>query len=191
MDERLKEQIAAAAIEEGLADIVYSRTDSAIGELLVARSAKGLCRIAFAEEDEDEVLGSLAAMVGPRVIRSAAATAELTEALVAYLAGETAVLDLPVDLSLVASPFQKKVLTTLARRVGRGQVTTYGELARRTGHPRAARAAGTACARNPVPLVVPCHRVIQTSGAIGAYGGQVWRKRYLLELEGALPAGNP
>jgi methylated-DNA-[protein]-cysteine S-methyltransferase len=92
---------------------------------------------------------------------------------------------LPVDLSLVASPFRREVLETLRRTVGPGHTTRYGTLAARAGHPRAARAVGTTMARNPVPIVVPCHRVLPGSGGIGAYGGGPDRKRALLELEGS------
>jgi methylated-DNA-[protein]-cysteine S-methyltransferase len=92
----------------------------------------------------------------------------------------------PVDLSLVAAPFRRAVLETLHDSVARGQVVTYGALARRAGNPRAFRAAATACARNPVPIVVPCHRVVPAGGGIGRYGGGPERKRALLELEGAL-----
>ncbi len=92
---------------------------------------------------------------------------------------------MPVDLGLIKSAFQRQVLTTLQREVPRGKVTTYGELAGRIGHPRVARAAGSACARNPIPIVLPCHRVVPAGGTLGNYGGEVWRKRYLLDIEGA------
>ena len=100
--------------------------------------------------------------------------------------GERDQLDLPVDLRLMAAPFRRRVLETLHRDVGRGETVTYGALAARAGNPRAARAVGTACARNPVPLVVPCHRVLPGSGGIGNYGGGPERKRALLTLEGVL-----
>ena len=104
----------------------------------------------------------------------------------AYFEGEADPHGLPVDLSLVAAPFRHVVLETLHDTVGRGEVVTYGALAQRAGNPRAHRAAATACARNPVPIIVPCHRVVPAAGGIGAYGGGPERKRALLELEGAL-----
>jgi methylated-DNA-[protein]-cysteine S-methyltransferase len=110
------------------------------------------------------------------------------DALSAYLEGDTDSLALPVDLRLARAPFRRAVLETLHREVGRGATISYGALAMRSGHPRAARAVGTACARNPVPLVVPCHRVLPSSGGVGQYGGGVARKLALLELEGALPS---
>jgi methylated-DNA-[protein]-cysteine S-methyltransferase len=111
------------------------------------------------------------------------------EALQAYLDGEReADLELPYDLRLVRSPFRRAVLEALHRDVHRGETIRYGELAARAGNPRAARAAGTACATNPVPIVVPCHRVLPAGGGVGSYGGGPPRKVALLELEGALPA---
>ena len=107
------------------------------------------------------------------------------DTLSAYLEGEGDTLELPVDLRFVHAPFRREVLETLHDTVRRGEVVTYGKLAERSGRPRAFRAAATACARNPVPLVVPCHRVVPTGGGIGNYGGGAARKRALLELEGA------
>jgi O-6-methylguanine DNA methyltransferase len=107
-----------------------------------------------------------------------------------YLEGDLAHPDLPYDLSMVRSEFRREVLETLARDVGPGQVVTYGGLAARVGHPKAARAAGTACATNPVPLVVPCHRVLPGGGGVGNYGGGAHIKRTLLELEGSMPRGS-
>jgi len=104
----------------------------------------------------------------------------------AYLEGDDDTLELPVDLGLVHAPFRREVLETLHDTVRRGEVVTYGALAERSGRPRAFRAAASACARNPVPIVVPCHRVLPGSGGIGNYGGGAARKRVLLELEGAL-----
>lgn len=178
-------RVAAAAVDEGSADVVYATVATPIGRLLVAQTPSGICRVAFAEEPEDAVLHELAARVSPRVVASAVTVAPALEALAAYLEGEAVSLDLPVDLSLVRSPFGLKVLGAL-REVPRGEVTTYGRLAGVIGHPRASRATGTALGRNPVPIVVPCHRVVPGSGGVGKYGGRAWRKQKLLELEGAL-----
>jgi methylated-DNA-[protein]-cysteine S-methyltransferase len=179
------ERLGSAAMAEGLADAVYDHADSAIGRLLVVQSARGFCRIGFAEEPEDAILAGVAHRLGPRVLRSRLETAIAREELEAYLEGERAGFDLPVDLALARSPFQLDVLTEL-RRVPRGEVTTYGSLAARIGRPGAVRATGTALGRNPIPIVVPCHRVVPSSGGVGNYGGGPERKRVLLELEGAL-----
>ncbi len=126
--------------------------------------------------------------IGGRVVRSATETQMVRDALAAYLEGDPTELSFPVDLSLMHSGFRRTVLEHL-RKVGRGHVITYGELARRAGSPRAARAVGTACATNPVPLIVPCHRVLPSGGGVGNYGGGPEKKVFLLELEGALGAG--
>ena len=177
------ERFAADAVRQGLVDVLYTRVRTPIGKLLLGVTDKGLCRVAFEEEREEETLAELAAKLGPRVVLSNEETAEFRETVAAYLEGESTDLSLPFDLSLVPSQFRRDVLETLYG-VPRGEVVTYGELARRVAHPRAARAAGSACARNPVPLVVPCHRVVPGSGGVGNYGGGAHRKRWLLELEG-------
>jgi methylated-DNA-[protein]-cysteine S-methyltransferase len=185
LDTKFLERFAQAASKEGITDVVYGRVSTKIGDLVVAQTDKGLCRVAFSEEDDDEVIDELAERIGARIVESQGLTKDVRETLTRYLAGSTTTLDMPVDMRLVAAPFQKKVLTTL-RRVPRGSVTTYGQLASRIGHPGAARATGTALGKNPIPIVVPCHRVIQGTGRIGGYGGQPWRKEFLLRLEGAL-----
>ncbi len=187
LTDSLLESLASAALREGLADAVFTRLPTPIGRLLVVQGPRGIVRIGFEEEPEDALLAQVAARLGPRLIASDRELASVREALGAYFEGEGDRLDLPVDLELVAAPFRRRVLETLHREVGRGEVVTYGALAERSGNPRAARAVGTACARNPVPLVVPCHRVLPGSGGIGAYGGGPERKRVLLALEGALP----
>ena len=183
LDPEMLERLAAAAIDEGLADVVFDRIDTPIGELLVAQSRTGLCKVAFDDEAQDEVLVKLARSIGPRVLVSHSETEKARDELAAYFEGETVEFDVPVDFSLVSSDFQKKVLEALTD-VPRGETTTYGHLADAIGHPRASRATGTALGRNPIPIVVPCHRVLPGSGRIGGYGGGPWRKEYLLELEG-------
>jgi methylated-DNA-[protein]-cysteine S-methyltransferase len=187
----LLESVAAAAVQEGLADAVFTRLASPLGRLLVVQGPQGLVRISFEEEPEDATLAGVAAALGPRIVGSDRELAEVRDALSAYLEGETEDLNVPVDLRLMAAPFRRRVLETLHRDVGRGDTVTYGALAARAGNPRAARAVGTACARNPVPLVVPCHRVLPGSGGIGAYGGGPERKRALLELEGVISTPLP
>jgi len=184
----LLESLASAAVAEGLADAVFTRLRTPIGRLLVVQGPAGLCRIGFEEEPEDRALAEVAARYGPRIVASDAELAAVRDALAAYLEGDgTDLRDLRVDLSLVPTPFRREVLETLRREVGPGDTTRYGALAARAGRPKAARAVGTTMATNPVPLVVPCHRVLPGSGGIGAYGGGPERKRALLELEGALP----
>jgi methylated-DNA-[protein]-cysteine S-methyltransferase len=184
LDERFLERFASAAMSEGLVDAAFAELDTPIGRLTVVRTETGVCRVAFAEEEPDEVLAQVAGVVGPRVISAPAELRPIADAIEAYLEGETSSLDLPVDMSLVRSDFHRKVLEAL-RTFHRGEVATYSALAARIGRPRAVRATGTACARNPVPIVVPCHRVLPASGGVGNYGGGAERKRWLLSLEGA------
>ena len=184
LPDALLESVAAAAVREGLADAVFTRLKSPIGRLLVVQGERGVVRVGFEDEPEDRVLAEVAARFGPRLVGSDRELAPTRDALDAYFAGEGDP-GLPVDLSLVAAPFRHAVLETLHDEVARGQVVTYGDLARRAGNPRAYRAAATACARNPIPILVPCHRVLPGGGGLGAYGGGPERKRALLALEGA------
>jgi methylated-DNA-[protein]-cysteine S-methyltransferase len=182
----LLESVAAAAVRDGLADAVFTRLSTPLGRLLVVQGPAGIVRIGFEEEPEDRALAAVAAALGPRIVASDRELAPAREALSAYLEGEQTELDMPVDLRLMAAPFRRRVLETLHHDVARGHTVTYGALAARAGNPKAARAAGTACARNPVPIVVPCHRVLPGGGGLGGYGGGPARKRALLELEGAI-----
>ena len=186
LPDSLLEAVASAAVREGLADAVFTRLNTPIGRLLVVQGPRGIVRVGFEEEPEDGVLAEVAGRLGPRVIASDRELTTTRDALSAYLEGDEERLELPVDLELVGAPFRRQVLETLRREVARGDVVTYGALAERSGRPRAFRAAATACARNPVPIVVPCHRVVPGSGGIGNYGGGRARKRVLLQLEGAL-----
>jgi methylated-DNA-[protein]-cysteine S-methyltransferase len=185
LSDTLLEAVASAAVREGLADAVFTRLPTPIGRLLVAQGERGVVRVAFESESEDRVLAELAARLGPRIVASDRELADTRDTLDAYFAGEGDPHALPVDLSLVAAPFRHLVLETLHRDVPRGEVVTYGALARAAGNPAAYRAAATACARNPIPILVPCHRVVPVGGGLGGYGGGVERKRALLELEGA------
>ncbi len=187
LPESLLESVASAAVREGLADAVFTRLNTPIGRLLVVNGPDGLVRVAFEEEAEDRALAEVAAALGPRIVASDRELASERDALSAYLEGERPTLeDLPVDLRLMAPPFRHRVLEELHRSVHRGETVTYGQLAARAGNPKASRAVGTACARNPIPIVVPCHRVLPGGGGIGNYGGGPERKRVLLELEGVL-----
>jgi methylated-DNA-[protein]-cysteine S-methyltransferase len=183
----LLDRLASAAVAEGLADAVYTRLRTPIGTLTVVQGPRGVVRVGFEREPVDALLAEVAAGLGPRIVASDRELAATRAALEAYFEGTDETLELPVDLSLVRSAFRRDALEEL-RHVGAGQVVTYGELARRIDHPRAARAIGTACATNPVPIVVPCHRVLPGSGGVGNYGGGPEIKRRLLAHEGALPA---
>jgi methylated-DNA-[protein]-cysteine S-methyltransferase len=185
LPDTLLEAVAAAAVREGLADAVFTRLRTPIGRLLVVQGAGGVVRVGFEEEPDDHVLAEVAARVGPRIVGSDRELAGTRDALDAYFAGEGSPA-VPVDLSLVGAPFRRAVLETLHEDIRHGEIVTYGALAKRTGHPRAARAVGSACAHNPIPIFVPCHRVLPGSGGIGGYGGGPERKRTLLELEGSL-----
>ena len=172
-----------AAAQERLLDVAYDLVDSPIGRLLVAATERGLCRIAYDAEPEQE-LERLARVFGIRVLRSAkpidAARRELDE----YFEGKRRRFDIPVDVALLAD-FNRRVLGELAR-VPYGEVVTYGELAARAARPRAARAVGTVMNRNPLPIVLPCHRVIGANGKLVGYAGGLERKEQLLRLEGAM-----
>jgi methylated-DNA-[protein]-cysteine S-methyltransferase len=185
LSESFLDRLASAAVQEGLADAVYTTLSTPLGRLLVAQGERGVLRIAFEDEPEDVTLAGLAAGAGPRVVRSDRELAATRDAISAYLEGDDDTLDLPVDLSLAHGPFRRSVLEALHRQVPRGEVITYGALAAEAGNPRAVRATGTACATNPVPIVVPCHRVLPATHKLGDYGGGPERKRALLTLEGA------
>ena len=188
LSQTLLESVAAEAVREGVADALFTRVRTPIGTLTVASGDRGIVRIGFDDEPEDRVLAPVANALGPRVLRSDRELAAVREALQAYLEGEREdELDLPYDLTLVRSPVRRTVLEALHREVHRGDTIRYGELAARAGNPKAARAAGTACATNPIPILVPCHRVLPSGGGVGSYGGGPPLKVRLLELEGALP----
>jgi methylated-DNA-[protein]-cysteine S-methyltransferase len=184
LPDTLLEAVASAAVREGLADAIFTRLSTPIGRLLVVQGERGIVRIGFEEEAEDGLLAEVAGRLGPRIVASDRELAVTRDTLSAYLEGDEDTLALPVDLELVHAPFRHKVLETLHDTVARGEVVTYGKLAERSGNAKAFRAAATACARNPVPLVVPCHRVVPSGGGIGNYGGGVRRKEALLRLEG-------
>ena len=179
LDARFREAAAA----EGLLDVAYDLVDTPVGQLLVAVTDRGLCEVSFDPEPEREV-ETLARNFGARVLRSPRPTDEARRQLDEYFAGERQRFDLPVDLRL-AREFAGAVLKELAR-VPYGQLTTYGTLAAKAGRPRAARAVGTIMNRNPVPIVLPCHRVVGSTGKLVGYGGGIERKEQLLRLEGVL-----
>src|SRR5262245_7729007 len=186
LPDTLPEAVAAAAVPAVLADAVSTRLATPIGRLLVVQGERGIVRVGFEDEAEDRLLAEVAARLGPRIVGSDRELAATRDTLDAYFAGEGDPQALPFDLTLVPAPFRHAVLENLHESVPRGSVVTYGKLAERAGNARAFRAAATACARNPIPIVVPCHRVVPAGGGIGNYGGGPERKRALLELEGAI-----
>ncbi len=180
---------ASAAFEArakrlGLIDVGYAAVDSPVGRLLVASTREGLVRVAFPEEPEEHVLEELATL-SPRVLASPRMTETIRRQLDAYFDGATRRFRARIDWSLIPGGFSRRVLEETAR-IPFGAVSTYGTVAKLAGSPRAARAAGNALHENPVPIVVPCHRVVPSTGGIGKYGGQEWRKAFLLRLEGAI-----
>ena len=181
----LPDRLAAGAVAAGEVDAVFGSLETPIGTVTMVQSATGVVRIGFPEEPLERVLESVADALGPRIVESREETADAREALQAALEGDPSAPALAVDFTLVSGVFQRQVLEEL-RRIPFGGVVTYGALAARAGRPRAARAAGSACARNPVPLLVPCHRVVPGSGGVGSYGGGAERKRALLAREGVL-----
>ena len=179
LDRRFRDAAASA----GLLDVAYDFADSPVGTLLVAASARGLCRISF-DPDPERELEALARAFGARVLRSPAPVDGARRELEEYFEGERRAFDLPVDLTPLPD-FQQQVLRELVL-VPYGRVDTYGALARRVGRPRAARAVGGALNRNPIPIVVPCHRIVGASGSLTGYAGGLERKQALLGLEGAI-----
>jgi len=180
---RLHERLAARADEEDLLDVAYRTVDSPVGELLLAATRAGLLRVAFALEGRDAVLERLAGTVSPRILHAPQRLDAVARQLDEYFGGRRRAFDVPVDLRLAAG-FRREVLDHLAE-VPYGRTVSYTELATASGRPRAVRAAASACATNPVPLVVPCHRVLRSDGSLGGYLGGLDAKRTLLDLESA------
>jgi methylated-DNA-[protein]-cysteine S-methyltransferase len=174
----LDARFRAAALAEGLVDVRYDVTESPVGELFIASTERGLCRISYHPEDQDE---QLARVFGVRVVRMP--LDDVRRELDEYFEGRRREFDLPLDLRV--APFHEAVLHELAR-VPYGRTETYGSLAAKVGRPKAARAVGTVMNRNPIPIVLPCHRIIGANGSLTGYGGGLHVKRALLELEGAM-----
>lgn len=182
---RAAELVGVRASRAGLVDVAYATVDTPVGALILATTRTGLVRLAFPEEGLDHVLEDLAASLSPRVLENPRMTDPVRRELDAYFEGRRRIFRAAIDWSLASGRFSRRVLEETAR-IPFGSVSTYGDVAGRAGSPRAARAAGNALHDNPVPIVVPCHRVVPSSGGIGKYGGNEWRKAYLLRLEGAL-----
>lgn len=181
--QRLHAAVLRAAEDRHLLDVAYRTVDTPVGELLLAATSLGLVRVGFACEGLDAVVASLAARVSPRVLRAPRRLDAAARQVEEYFAGRRRRFDLPVDLRLAAG-FRRAVLEKLPE-IGYGSTASYATLAAELGSPRAVRAVGTACARNPVPIVVPCHRVVRSDGTIGNYLGGTEVKRALLDMERA------
>jgi methylated-DNA-[protein]-cysteine S-methyltransferase len=178
---RLHARLVTAAQQAGLVDVAYRTLDSPVGELLLAATQAGLVRVAFTLEDHQQVLAELADQVSPRLLHAPARLDEVARELDQYFAGTRTRFDLPLDFRLSAG-FRREVLARLID-IPYGATASYADIARRAGSPRASRAVGTACATNPLPLIVPCHRVIRSDGSVGNYGGGTDAKLALLALE--------
>ena len=189
---RAAEQLPAAAPDlgeraetEGLLDVAYTWVDSPLGPLVVAATPRGLLRVAYTDRSSpDDVLAELARRVSPRVLEAPARLDGVRRELDEYFAGGRREFETPVDWSQLAG-FTRKILRATAR-IRFGDTSTSAGVATKAGSPRAVRAAGNALGANPVPVVVPCHRVLRTGGALGGYAGGSERKEFLLRLEGVL-----
>lgn len=178
---RLRDGLVDAAVLDGSLDIAYRIVDSPLGSLLLARTPVGLVRVAFALEGFDTVLSELAAAVSPRILEAPGQLEAEARGVDQYFSGEMQTIDLPLDLRLIDG-FRRAVIEHLPS-IAYGRTASYADVAAAIGRPKAVRAVGSACGHNPVPIVVPCHRVVRSDGSIGQYLGGTEAKRVLLALE--------
>ncbi|MBA2241256.1 MAG: methylated-DNA--[protein]-cysteine S-methyltransferase [Solirubrobacterales bacterium] len=183
--DRAAQAFAVAADRAGLVDVAYGRLDTPMGELTLAATEQGVVEVALPNRDPDEVLATLATRISGRVVRLAKRIDPARRELDEYFAGTRREFDLELDWRLAKGGFYGQVLRRISE-VPYGSTLSYGELAGRAGNRRAHRAAGTACGSNPIPILVPCHRILQSGGGTGNYGGGPEMKRRLLRLEGVL-----
>lgn len=181
--DRLHSRLIETAAADGFLDVAYRTLDTPIGPLLLAVTDAGLVRVAFESEDHDLVLEQLASDVSPRILRAPARLDDTARQIDEYFAGTRDAFDVLLDLRL-STGFRREVLDRLPE-IAYGHTASYAQVAALSGRPRAVRAVGTACATNPLPVVVPCHRVIRSDGSIGAYRGGPEAKAVLLALEAA------
>ena len=179
----LHRRLEEGAARAGLLDVAFTTVGTPVGVLLLAATEKGLVRVAYAREDHDAVLQDLARRISPRVLHAPVRLAPAVRQLEEYFAGTRTGFDLPLDRSL-SHGFRRLVQEHLPD-IGYGRTESYGAVARSVGRPQAVRAVGTACATNPLPVVVPCHRVLRGDGGLGGYVGGLEAKAALLELEAA------
>jgi methylated-DNA-[protein]-cysteine S-methyltransferase len=185
--DRLRARLADRADTDGLLDVAYRTMDSPIGPLLLAATPAGLVRVAFECENHDDVLVELSTAISPRILRSSQRVDDVARQIDEYFAGRRRLFEVPVDLQL-SKGFRRTVLTHLME-IPYGERESYTVVARSAGNPRAVRAAGSACATNPIPLVVPCHRVVRSDGTYGRYRGGPEAKHMLLTMEAS--GGHP
>lgn len=176
--------VAEGADQAGLLDVAYSFVDSPLGPLLVAVTPKGIVTLSYPDHDLDRQLERLASAVSPRILESSRATDGIRRELDEYFEGRRQSFEVPVDLSLVHG-FGRRVLEATAR-IPYGQVLSYQQVAEKAGNAKASRATGNALGANPIPIVVPCHRVVRTGGGMGGYTGGIERKVTLLRIEGVV-----
>ena len=179
----LHDGLATRAEEDGVLDVSYRPVDSPFGPLLVAATSDGVVRVAFEREDHEAVLDHLAREVSPRILRSGRRTDEAARQLDEYFAARRRAFDLPVDLRLVHG-FRRSVISHLPD-IAYGSTASYAAVASSAGNPNAARAVGSACSHNPLPVVLPCHRVVRSDGSLGQYLGGAQMKAALLAMEAA------
>jgi len=178
---RLHDQLVVAADTDQLLDVAYRTVDSPVGTLLLAATDQGLVRVAYQLEDHDQVLQTLSERVSPRILHAPRRLDQVARQLAEYFDGDRRDFVLPLDFQL-AHGFRREVLACLVM-IDYGHTETYAQVAAATGHPRAVRAVGTACATNPLPVIVPCHRVLRSDGKLGGYVGGLQTKTALLSLE--------
>ncbi|WP_407445330.1 methylated-DNA--[protein]-cysteine S-methyltransferase [Rhodococcus sp. (in: high G+C Gram-positive bacteria)] len=179
----LHDKLVVDAEAAGLLDVAYRVVDTPVGPLLLASTTVGLVKVAFVAEGEGAVLDELARQIGPRILDAPARLDDAVRQLDEYFGGTRTAFDLPLDFRL-ATGFRREVISRLAD-IEYGRTASYADVAASAGSPRAVRAVGTACARNPLPVVLPCHRVVRTDGGLGQYAGGVEAKQILLRLEAA------
>jgi methylated-DNA-[protein]-cysteine S-methyltransferase len=178
-----------AAARDGLVDVALGTLDSPVGELLVAVTPRGVVYVAFESQDRDELLATFSRRLSPRILTSAKATDPARRELSEYFTGGRRQFDLPLDRRLM-TPFARQVLAATTK-VEFGHVSTYGQIAKRIGRPSASRAVGAALGSNPIPIVVPCHRIVGVGGRLTGYAGGLDRKERLLIFEGSIPPKLP
>jgi methylated-DNA-[protein]-cysteine S-methyltransferase len=178
------ERLARRADAEGLIDVAYANVDSPFGPLLIAATGRGLVRVNLPNYDPEDALEELSARVSPRILEAPARLDDARREFDLYFTGKLTAFDLPIDWRLTGG-FSGRVQRAI-NRIPYGQTRSYADVARSAGNERAVRAAGTACGSNPIPIVVPCHRVLRSGGGLGGYGGGLPMKEELLRLEGVL-----
>jgi len=181
--ERLHRRLVETVTSDGILDVAYTIIDTPVGSLLLAATEKGLARVAYASEDHDKVLGDIANTLSSRILRAPQRLDRVAREIDEYFIGTRKTFDLQLDMSL-SSGFRQRVQCHLPD-IAYGHTESYAEVAAFVGNPKAVRAVGSACATNPIPIVIPCHRVLRSDGTLGGYVGGLAVKSALLKLESA------